>query len=133
MATSMESVGNEIKTRLQTIAALKHVWAPNQLPLSVNEFPAALILPAATEYHNDFSGDMTNTFRVVILLSNQDNPSALNKLLDFIDTTGANSVLAAVEASTTNVLQVTRNNGAGAINWGGKQYLSTEFEVVCKD
>ena len=131
MATSMEIIGDELKTRLATITDIARVFAPNGLPLAVSEFPVALILPAPTEYHQDFDDSIQCSFRVIILLTNQDNPTALTRLLDYIATSGADSVMSAVEASTTNEFKVVSNNGAGVTTWGGQQYLSTEFLVIC--
>lgn len=132
---SLETIGTGIKTRLETIAGLK-VFAPNQLPDSINQFPAALILPGETTYDAMFVGnDADYRYRVIILITKQDSPSALNSLLDYIEVTGTYSVKAAVEADSTlngsaDDCRVTRNLGVGATVWGGSTYLSTEFEVL---
>ena len=133
MATSIVDIGTEIKTRLLTIKSLKKVWGLTELPSTVNEFPSALIVLGSTKYHKDFESSMDNTFRVIVLLTNQDLPSAFTKLIPYIATDGDDSVTAAIEASTANLLKVTENNGAGALPWGGGVYLSSEWTVICQD
>ncbi len=130
---SLETIGSGIKTRLETITGLK-VFAPNELPDSINQFPAALILPGTTEYHAMFSGDANYVFRIIILFTKQDQPSALNKLLDYIELTGTYSVKAAIDADRTlnasaDDCKLTRNLGIGVTSWGGYNYLSTEFTL----
>ena len=133
---SLETIGNGIKTRLQTISGLK-VFAPNELPDAINQFPCALILPGETRYHAMFSGDADYIFRILILFTKQDAPSALNKMLDYIELTGTYSVKAAIEADGTlngsaDSSEVKRNLGIGVTSWGGYNYLSTEFELLAR-
>lgn len=130
---SLEAIGNGIKVRLETISRLK-VFSPSRLPDAINQFPAALILPGETNYNAMFAGDADYRFRVIILITKQDSPSALGKLLDYIELTGAYSVKAAIEGDSTlagaaDDLRVSRNLGIGATVWGGYTYLSTEFSV----
>ncbi len=130
---SLETIGLGIKARLETITGLK-VFAPSELPDSINQFPAALILPGETNYNSTFSGDADYRFRVIMLITKQDSPSALGKLLDYIELTGTYSVKAAIEADSTlagaaDDLRVSRNLGIGVTVWGGYTYLSTEFSV----
>ena len=78
---SLETIGNGIKTRLATISGLK-VFAPNELPDSINQLPAALILPGETSYDATFDDKADYRFRIIIVATKQDAPSALNRLLD---------------------------------------------------
>ena len=131
---SLETIGNGIKTRLQTISGLK-VFAPNELPDSINQFPCALILPGETHYHAMMSGDADYIFRVLVLFTKQDAPSALGKMLDYIELTGTYSVKAAIEGdrtlnSSADDVRVDRNLGIGFTSWGGYNYLSTEFQIT---
>ncbi len=133
----LETIGTGIATRLKTITGLK-VFAPNELPDSINSFPAALILPGETSYDAAFQRtyrDASYIFRVIILVTKQDSPSALNSLLDYIEVTGTYSVKAAIEADSTlngsaDDCRVSKNLGIGAMVWGGITYLSTEFEIL---
>ena len=131
---SLETIGSGIATRLATITGLQ-VFAPNALPDSINQFPAALVLPGETSYNAMFSGDADYRFRIIILVTKQDSPSALNRLLDYIELTGTYSVKAAIDADDTlngsaDTSRLTRNMGIGVTNWGGYAYLSTEFELL---
>jgi len=130
----IETVGAGIKTRLQTISDLR-VFAPNELPGSVNQFPAALILPVVTEYQTTFSTtDGDYNFRIILLLTNQDNPKALDRMLPYMESTGTKSITTAINADSTlggtaACCRVDRNLGFGSTMWGGSLYLSTEFEM----
>ena len=131
----LESMGNGIKTRLQTITDINHVYAPNELPNVINEFPCALILPGITEYNQTFTNKIDVAFRILVVMSKQDNPSALNRLLDYMEPTGSDSVYTAIDADTTlggaaDDSFVTKCSGVGAVTWGGHVYLGTEFEVL---
>jgi hypothetical protein len=131
---SIETIGTGLKTRLDTITGLR-VYAPNELPSAVNDLPAALILPGPVNYHGDFASDYDYILRVVILLASQDQPSAFNKILDYIEPSGTYSVLAAIEgdktlSATCDTLRVIRNLGITTTTWAGISYLSTEFEVA---
>lgn len=130
---SVQTIGDGIKTRLQTITGLR-VFAPDELPDSINEFPAAVILPGETVYHAHFGGDADYTFRIIVMTGKQDNPSALNRLLPYLELTGTSSVKAAIETDATlngsaDDCKVVSNTGLGVTSWGGVSYLSTEFTL----
>lgn len=131
---SIETMGTGLKTRLETISELKRVFAPKGLPKSLNSFPCALILLGDTTYHEAFDGTFTVIFRVIIVVTGQDQPTALNLLSDYIETSGDDSVYAAVEGDSTlggasSDLRMVGNSGMGTTIWGGRPYLSTEFEI----
>ena len=130
----IEAIGVGLKTNIDTISGLR-VYAPNELPDTLNELPTCLILPGEAEYHADFDNDFDYMLRAVIVIAKQDSPSAFNKILDYIEATGSSSVKAAVEADRTldgsaADVRVNRNLGIGALVWGGITYLSTEFEIA---
>jgi len=131
---STETIGIGIQTRLKTISALKRVYAPNELPDSPNAFPCALILQGETKYDADFSDSYDITFRVIILITKQNLPTALNRIIDFTENTGSSSVRAAINGdntldSTADDSQVVSNTGMGSTTWGRQVYVSTEFEI----
>jgi len=129
----IELIGDGIKTNLDTITGLR-VFAPKELPDSVSEFPCALILPAETNYGVDFSGGENYIIRIILLFGRVDRPSALNKILDYIEPSSTYSVQAAINAdktldSSADTCILRRNLGFGSTTWGGHTYLSTEFEL----
>ena len=129
----IESIGNGIATRLKTISGLR-VYAPSELPDTLSQFPVALILPRVTEYKKDFDESTDYVFRIIVCLTSSDRPSAMNKLLDYIEATGSSSVVAAIDGdktlnSTADSSEIIENTGFGAITWGGHLYLGTEFEL----
>jgi|TARA_Y100000310_G_scaffold317685_1_gene370834 hypothetical protein len=130
----LEGMGSGLKTRLETISDLARVYAPNELPNSINEFPVALVLPGETLYNQTFGNAEIVTFRILIMLSKQDTPTVLNRMLDYIEKAGSDSVYAAIDGDATlggeaDFAMLISNSGAGTTVWGGHQYLSTEFLV----
>lgn len=131
---TLKTIGTGIKTRLETISGLR-VFAPNELPDSINQFPCALILPGDVTYDATFDDAADLRYRILLLVSKQDSPSAFNKLLDYLEVTGTYSVKAAIEADSTlggtaSDCRVSNNKGASSTVWGGHMYLSTEFELL---
>lgn len=130
----MLEIGDGIKTRLGSIHGLR-VFATKELPDSVNQFPAALIMPGETEYVTTFSSDDGDyNFRVIVLMSKADSPSAISKMLPYIAVSGDKSIVTAIHEDVTldgnaDTCKVIRNLGIGALAWGGQTYLSTEFLV----
>lgn len=131
----VETIGAALAVRLETISGLR-VYAPAELPQSLNEFPCALIMVPAISYHDTHGGAsyMTLDFRVILALTNQDQPDKLNKLLDYVEPTGSSSFVYAIEGdktlgSTASDAIVFSNSGAGFVSWGGMTLLGTTFEV----
>ena len=130
---SLESIGAGIKTRLETISGLK-VFAPDELPDSINTFPTAVILPGETVYQSAFDTDTSYNFRIILLMTKQDQPSALENMLDYIEPTGTNSIKAAIISdktlnSSADTCRVISNSGIGSTVWAGSVYLSSEWLI----
>lgn len=131
---SMLEIGDGLKTRLQTIHGLR-VYSIKELPDSVNQFPTALILPGETAYVTTLSStDSDYNFRVILLFSKQDTPSAISKMLPYMAVSGEKSVVAAIHGDRTldenaDDCKVILNHGVSGLTWGGATYLSTEFTV----
>ncbi|OGO01398.1 MAG: hypothetical protein A2Y59_06700 [Chloroflexi bacterium RBG_13_52_14] len=126
-------IGDGLKTRLQTIPGLR-VYALKELPDSINAFPSAVILPGETAYTTTFAADADYNLRVILLFSKQDTPSAISKMLPYLDVSGKYSVVAAIQEDKTldgkaDTCKVTANRGISSLNWGGISYLATEFAV----
>ena len=132
---TIEAAGTGLHTRLETISALKKVYDVKEMPNNLPVFPAALILMGATDYYQTFTNKLTVIFRVIIIVGRADRPSAANALLDFIETSGDDSVVAAIEGDSTlggnaDDCFVKTNSGLGTTVLGNTEYLSTEFEIV---
>lgn len=130
---TIKAIGLGIKTRLETISKLR-VYAPSELKDSL-EVPCALIIPGENIYATTYSGEYDCTFRIIIVLSKADTPSAFNSLVDYVEPTGNRSIFAAINGDRTlngscagSKLQ--RNLGIGSIVWGNTTYLTTEFELA---
>lgn len=128
----MLEIGDGLKDRLRTIKGLR-VFALKELPDAVNQFPTALILPGETAYVTTLNtSDADYNFRIILLFSKQDTPSAISKMLPYLAVSGEKSVVAAVHASRTlggnaEDCKIVSNLGISSIVWGGVDYLSTEF------
>ena len=134
---SVESIGSGIKTNLGNVTGLKRIYASNELPEVVNEFPAAVIQHVGTEYYQTMGRDSSHDkhqFKVKVFLTNQDQPSAFNRLLDFLTKTGSDSIVQKLMADSTlngsaSDITVVSNTGQSIIPWGGVDYLGTEFDL----
>lgn len=115
------------------------VFGVKNLPDKISP-PAIVVVLGETPYHRTFGSNpypTDPTWRIIVLLGNQDTPSAVNRMLDYIEPGGKSSIVKQVEDDPTLVgtcsgAIVTRNFGLGVTNWGGIPYLSTEFELEVK-
>ena len=132
---SVKAIGTGIKTNLGNVKGLNHIYAPNELPDSINEPPAAIIQHAGTEYGLTMGGGVDkHYFKIKIALTKQDTPSAFNKLLDFLTRTGDDSIVEKLRDDTTlngsaSDITVMSNSGQGGFEWAGILYLGTEFNI----
>ncbi len=132
----IETIGTGIKTTiLATIATGLRVYASNEIPDTPGELPCIMVLPGPSTYATTYEPAFDLTMRLVLLMSKQDSPSAFNKMLDYIDTTGVRSIWLALTADNTlnasaSASKLLNNTGTGFILWGGITYLSTEFELA---
>jgi len=132
---SVEAIGSGIKTNLSNITSLSRVYAPNEMPNQINEFPCAVIQHVGTEYGLTMGGALDkHDFRIVVFITNQDTPSAFNRLLDFLASTGDDSIVQAIRDDITlngsaSDVTIIDNTGQSIITWAGVQYLGTEFNL----
>lgn len=119
--------------RLETITSLKGVYeeAPGQV-----ETPAAVIRmasPAIT--YATSTGSHDYSFSVLLLVSLAQGAPASEVLDGYLDTTGVDSVFAAVEADpdlggVCDAAVVTSVANAGLVTWNEVGYLGAEFLVT---
>ncbi|MHB8409840.1 MAG: hypothetical protein ACYDHY_17435 [Acidiferrobacterales bacterium] len=120
-----------LQTRLQTIAGLRcYDVVPDQAQL-----PAAIVmLKPPLRYDQSMGGTAIWQFTVTLLVSRWDAARAQHAIDPYIDTTGAQSVHAAIEADRTlggacddaTVQQVTNY---GPATYAGVQYLAVEWLI----
>lgn len=132
---TIKGMGEGIKDNLVAeISDLKEVYAPHEIPATVNSFPSAVILLSETEYDETMGGLTSCVFRLFILTGNQDQPNALNILIDYAEDSGDNSIREAVIVDITlggNADEVwcARNLGQGSMAIGGTTYYAMEFVI----
>jgi len=131
---SIEAQGTGIKaTILSTIATGLRVYATNEIPDTL-ELPCVIVMLGPGTYATTFDNAYDQVFRLILCVAKQDSPAAFNKLLDYIDHTGARSLFAALDADRTlngscSASKLDNHSGAGSMQWGRTVYLSTEFEL----
>ncbi|MAH50252.1 hypothetical protein CMI37_30810 [Candidatus Pacearchaeota archaeon] len=137
---TIEAMGTGLKTRLATIAQLgSNIWAPNEIEAKApSVFPFAIILQGAVTYHNTFANAIIVQFRAIILFGLAHQPSSLNRLIDYTERSGGQSVYAAIDADKTlggaaDFAVVNSNTGTGSTFYAGQNYLSTEFAIECQE
>ncbi len=128
---TQQEMSDTIKGILKTIRSIRHVYGINELPVSVNEFPAALLVLGPTDYHFAHTGGIHLIIRILLLFTKGDVPTALNKIPPYIAETGDDSVSLAIETGTNQRFHTISNTGSGFTQWGGGIYISTEFEIEC--
>tara|TARA_Y100000310_G_scaffold2728_1_gene3543 strand:- start:9816 stop:10238 length:423 start_codon:yes stop_codon:yes gene_type:complete len=132
-----EAIGTGLKVNLGNISSLKAIFAPNEVPDTISRLPCAVILPGPTEYLVAYGSDAFDVqMRVLILITKQQQPQAMAKILDYIDPTGSESVRKVVNDDTTldsscDEAWVVSSTGAGFTTWNGTPYLSIEFLIQC--
>ena len=130
----IEAIGEGLKKTL-SVKGFK-VYSFKEFPNKVSP-PCAIMLPGEIEYHATFGSSPYNAdfmVRLIVLLGKTDLPSAGTRMLDYIDMGGSKAIVQEVETDPTlnsscQAAIVTRNLGFGVTNWGGVDYLSTEFEI----
>ncbi|MCK5020862.1 MAG: hypothetical protein KAS32_27830 [Candidatus Peribacteraceae bacterium] len=131
---SVEAIGTGIKATIRkTITSGLRVYATNEIPDTL-ELPCVLVMLGPGKYATTFDGSYDQVFRLILCLAKQDSPKAFNKLLDYVDDTGAKSLFAALDAdrtlnATCSASKLDNHSGAGSTVWGNIVYLSTEFEL----
>ena len=141
MANSMIDIGHAIRNLLITLPSPRggnlRAYAPDEIPMSFNEFPVAIILPGVTDYHADFNSDVDMVFRIILLISSADQPSSLSFIMPYIEIDGEYSIKALFGNTAPQTLggtcddsHLNINMGFGNTVWGSPvPYLSTEFSL----
>jgi len=130
-----EAIGTGLKVNLANISSLKAIFAPNEVPDTIPRLPCAVILPGPTEYGVAFGSTAFDVqMRIIILITKQQQPQAMAKILDYIDPTGSESVRKVIFDDTTlnsscDDSWVISSTGAGFTSWNGTPYLSVEFLI----
>lgn len=130
---SLSDLRTGIATRLQTISGLRcYDVIPDQPQL-----PAAMVmLKPPVKYDQSMGGTAIWTFLVTVLVSRWDATRAQHQIDPYIDTDGAQSIKAAIEADRNlggacddiSVQQVTQY---GPATYAGVQFLAVEWEMQC--
>ena len=136
----IEAIGTAIATAISGISSIEGAYGPAALRQIIPTTPWGLVLQGPVEYHATFDnstetyGAYSVGFRVIILLGKEDQPTVLNNLIDYIETSGNDSVIAAIEADHTlggacDFCVVTGASDPGFTEWGGAKYYSVEFDL----
>jgi hypothetical protein len=129
MATVQE-IREGIDDRLATIAGLRH--SPN-VPAVVNP-PHAFIKRRQTVFGVSMDGEDDTTFAVTVLVSWADQVNAQETLDEYLASTGAKSIKAAIDADPTlgdivDFAHATLVEDERITVFGGVEYLATDIVV----
>ena len=128
---SITDLREGIATNLRTISGLR---VSAELPENVNP-PQAVVAFDRVEYHQSFKNGMASyNFTIQLIVSRVEERNAQRYLDAYVSTTGASSVLLAVESDKTLGgkafdTYVSEMSSYGLINIGDNTYLAAEFQV----
>ena len=126
-------VADAVADKLDEIDGLR-AYKASATPDSINDLPAAVVLLGPTAYNAAFDADYDHVFRIMLLLSKADTPSAYRRLFDYIAPAGAKSIPTKLQEDATfggtcDTSILGENSGAGQTSWGGVPYLSSVWEL----
>jgi hypothetical protein len=135
MAITIEEAGTGLKELIDDITILKQVFAPNELSMSPNVFPCALIIPGPVNYLEAFNSKASTTFRILVLHCPIDSKVGMDTILPLREKSGDSSIFAKVNTDPTlgghaETSVVRSCSEIKTEDWGTGNYLSTEFEVA---
>lgn len=128
---SITDIRNGIANNLKTIAGLR---TAAEIPEQVNP-PMAVVVFDRVQYHQSYKNGLANyEFTVQLIVSRVDERNAQRYLDAYVSTTGADSVLLAIESDKTLGGKafdcfVSEMSSYGSINIGDNTYLAAEFQV----
>lgn len=131
---NLETVADGIETRLNTISGLT---VYDRLQETVMP-PCAMVSMADGDYDDDFAGEMTVNWVVLVLVSRVDASNAQTQLRGYCAPTGSGSIKAAIEGDKTlggsvAYATVTRWDQPAVYGVGGTDYVGVEFHLVTGD
>ena len=129
---NISSIRDGLKTRLATISGVR---AYDVIPDSFAP-PAAIVAPPTRIQYGASLGKAWDsvTFTVRLLVAKATDRSAQDRLDAYLDSTGATSIVAAIEADPTlggaaNLARVIACQGIGVYDYAGVALLGAEFTV----
>lgn len=128
---SIAGIRDAIKTGLSTISGLR---AFDTVPDSINELPAAWVLPISGAYDLTAGSTMVMQFEVTLLVNRQGSISEAQDTLDgYIAPSGSDSVKAAIETANLGThadsARVVDFHEYGGLEFGGATYIGVKFTV----
>lgn len=129
--TSISDLRAGIAANLATIPGLR---ISPEIPDNVNP-PQAVIVFDRVEYHQSFKNGLASyEFNIQLIVSRVEERNAQRRLDAYCSTTGASSVLLAVESDKTLGGKafdcfVSQMSSYGSVNIGDNTYLAAEFQV----
>lgn len=128
---SITELREGIATNLATISGLRTAAT---IPDSPNP-PIAIVMFDRVEYHQSYKNGLANySFSVQVIVARVDERNAQRYLDGYVSTTGASSVLLAIESDKTLGGKafdcvVSEMSNYGSISVGENTYLAAEFQV----
>ena len=120
-------------TALETIQGLQRMYTG--MPDSLNEPPAGVLIPVELDPLIDMGGNHKKyTVQLIIFVSSGNSIQAWNTAQNFLDDSGANSVIAAIEADqtlggTVDCAFVRSGNAVLREAFGGGDWVAVDFLI----
>lgn len=134
--SNIGDIRDALKTRLEAIGGIRVVDEIPGAATVTGQATGAVISYGGTTYNLDVTGNAMRTFTVTLLAGLVSDRSAIAKLDGYCDTTGATSVIAALDSPITNVahdVRVISDSGHQGYTVGtgteAVDYLGVEFTL----
>lgn len=129
----VSAVADAIVTRIKTITTLQ--YRASAFGKDYVDPPWAVVVPAAGDFWREatFGGECFDaTFLIKLIVGAADDRSSQDRLSEYLDTSGAKSIKAAVDGNLGGLVSyasVTSVQGIGDIEWAGMIFNGAEFVV----
>jgi len=129
---SVSGIRRAIAEALEAVSGLRIYQTA---PESVNELPAAYILPRIGTYDFTMGGaSMVHQFEVIVLVSKGGSLAEAQETLDkYLDPTGTDSIKEAIEdadlGTDADTIRVDGYRDYGGLEYGGTPYIGCKFDI----
>ena len=129
-----------IRTLIAEVTDMERVFAAsesdeNAIPMSINEFPAALVYPGATDQYILHTGQHRHTYEVIIqvLEAGADVGERAAAVLPFVDRILEKLVGNVTLGGRVNSCLITGNSGFSKLEYAGGEYLGYEITLTISE
>lgn len=122
----------KLKGRLDTITGIdNHAQVPDVVPKA----PFTALGIEGVSYDETFGGAVTYHFRLLLCVAERDSKAAYDALDDYLETSGAKSIKAAIEGDSVGAphpddyAEVIEAENVGHLDYRGTTFIGAEFVI----